>query len=242
MAEKLLSVDNLFVMLLIFEYFAVEEKYQPRILLWDISGAIVLRGIFIGLGSVIVSNFHFILYAFGAILVYTGFKLLVQKKGSEKHDLSKSRMYRIVAKIIPIDSGEHSGQLVYKKAGKYVLSSLFLVLVMIEATDFIFALDSIPAGFSITKNSFLLFMANIFAVMGLRAMYFLLEYVSHRLHFLQKGLGLILVFIGGKMFLEFFHIQVSAFLSLSVVVGIFAICIIASFVWQRKSHLEKVYR
>lgn len=214
--EKMLSVDNLFVILLIFSYFKLEEKYHHKALFWGILGAILFRGIFIGLGSYIISQFYWVLYIFGGVLVYTGIKLLNDKK--EEHiDFKKSKVIKFAHKIFPFTDSHHGGKFFIRENGKFYFTSLFMVVLMVEATDIIFAIDSIPAVFAISQNLFVVFTSNIFAIMGLRALFFLIENVLHRFHYLQKGLAFILLFIGAKMLLGIFGLHMSSIISFGVI-------------------------
>ncbi|MFZ2149815.1 MAG: TerC/Alx family metal homeostasis membrane protein [Minisyncoccia bacterium] len=231
--EKMLSVDNLFVIMLIFSYFKLEEKYHHKALFWGILGAIVFRGVFITAGAFIIEQFHWVLYIFGAILFYTGVKLLWQKK--EEHiDFKKNRIIKFAHKIFPFTDTHHGGKFFFMENGKFYFTSLFMVVLMVEATDIIFAVDSIPAVFSISQNLFVVFTSNIFAIMGLRALFFLLENVLHRFHHLQKGLAVILLFIGLKMLSGIFGLHVSSFVSFGVIM--FALCasIALSFIFPKK--------
>lgn len=231
--EKMLSVDNLFVILLIFNYFNLEEKYHHKALFWGILGAIVFRGIFIGVGSVIISQFHFVLYIFGAVLVYTGIKLLNDKK--EEHiDFKKSKIIKFAHKILPFTDSHHGGKFFFRENGKFYFTSLFMVVLMVEATDIIFAVDSIPAVFAISQNPFIVFTSNIFAVMGLRALFFLIENILHKFHHLQKGLAVILLFIGAKMLVGIFGLHVSSLVSFGVIMFALMGSIILSIIFPKK--------
>lgn len=231
--EKMLSVDNLFVILLIFNYFKLEEKYHHKALFWGILGAIVFRGIFIGAGSYIIDQFHWVLYIFGAVLLYTGIKLLSDKK--EEHiDFKKSKIIKFAHKILPFTDSHHGGKFFFRENGKFYFTSLFMVVIMVEATDIIFAVDSIPAVFAISQNLFVVFTSNIFAIMGLRALFFLIENVLHRFHYLQKGLAVILLFIGLKMMLGIFGLHLSSIVSFSIIIFAFASSIILSTIFPKK--------
>ncbi len=231
--EKMLSVDNLFVILLIFNYFKVEEKYQHRVLFYGILGAIVMRALFIGLGSVVVSMFHWILYIFGAMLIYAGIKLLFEKK--EEHvDFRNSKLYKLAHKMFRFTSNHHNGKFMVRENGKWFFTSLFLVMILIEWTDLIFAVDSIPAAFAISQDPFVIYTANIFAILGLRAMFFLLEAVIHKFHHLQKGLSLVLIVIGGKMLLEIFHIEISSLVSFVTVMACLGGSLLLSVLFPKK--------
>ena len=214
--EKMLSVDNLFVILLIFSYFKLEEKYHHKALFWGILGAIVFRGIFIGAGTIIISQFHWVLYIFGAVLLYTGIKLLQDKK--EEHvDFANSRVIKFAHSILPFTDTHHGGKFFVRENGKFFFTSLFMVVLMVEVTDIIFAVDSIPAVFAISQNPFIVFTSNIFAIMGLRALFFLIENVLHKFHHLQKGLAIILLFIGAKMLVGIIDLHVSSLVSFGVI-------------------------
>ena len=231
--EKMLSVDNLFVILLIFSYFSVEEKYQHRVLFYGILGAIIMRAIFIGLGSVVVAMFHWILYIFGAMLVYAGIKLFFEKK--EEHvDFRKSKIYRLAHRMFHFSSNHHGGHFVVREQGKLFFTSLFLVMIIIEWTDLVFAVDSIPAAFAISQDPFVIYTSNIFAILGLRAMFFLLEAVIHKFHHLQKGLSLVLFVIGAKMLLVMFGIHISSAVSFAAVMTCLLGSILLSVLFPKK--------
>lgn len=231
--EKMLSVDNLFVILLIFSYFKLEEEYHHRVLFWGILGAVVFRGIFIGAGSYIISQFHWVLYIFGAILIYTGIKLLADKK--EEHiDYHNSKIAKAIRKIIPFSTNHHGGKFFVKENGKLHATVLFMILLLVESTDIIFAVDSIPAAFSISKDPFIVFTSNIFAVMGLRALFFLVENVIHKFHHLQKGLSFILVFIGAKMLIGIFGLHISSVVSFAIIMGALGLSLLLSVIFPKK--------
>jgi len=231
--EKMLSVDNLFVIMLIFSYFNLEEKYHHRVLFWGIFGAIVFRGIFILAGSYIIHQFSWVLYIFGAILVYTGIQLLREKK--EEHvDFNKNKVLKYAKKYLPFSPDHHNGKFFLRKEKKFYFTDLFLVLLLIETTDIIFAMDSIPAVFAISQNLFVVFTSNIFAIMGLRALFFLLENVLHRFHHLQKGLAFILFFIGLKMLAGIFSIHISSLVSFSFIMFTLLASLVLSLVFPKK--------
>lgn len=233
MTEKMLSIDNLLVIALIFNFFKLEEKYFHKVLFWGIMGAIVFRGIFIGVGAMVIAQFHWVLYIFGALLIYTGIKLLVSKK--EEHvDLSKNKVLKLVQKYLPFTTEEHEGKFVKKVDGKWMFTTLMLIVLMVETMDIVFAIDSIPAAFSITQDMFIVFTSNIFAIMGLRALFFLLESVLHRFRHIQKGLAFVLVFVGVKMLLDIIHIEISSFVSFAVIMLAFTISILASLVKEKE--------
>ncbi|HBM45815.1 MAG: Integral membrane protein TerC [Parcubacteria group bacterium GW2011_GWF2_38_76] len=231
--EKMLSVDNLFVILLIFNFFKLDEKYHHRALFWGILGAIVFRGIFITAGSLIVSQFHWVLYIFGVILIYTGFKLFEEKK--EEHiNFHENKVLKFAHKYLSFTNSPHEGKFMLRENGKWHFTLLFMIVLLVETTDIVFAVDSIPAAFAITQNPFILYTSNIFAVMGLRALFFLIENVMHRFHHLQKGLSLILIFIGGKMFAGIFHIEISSFVSFAIVMSALVLSLVLSIYFPKK--------
>jgi len=231
--EKMLSVDNLFVIMLIFNFFNIEEKYHHKVLFWGIMGAVVFRGLFITIGAYIIEQFHWVLYIFGAMLVYTGIKLFNDKK--EEHvDFEKNKVVRFARKYLPFTANYHNGNFIVKESGKIYFTSLFLIILLIEATDIVFAIDSIPAAFAITQNAFIVFTSNIFAVMGLRALFFLLENVLHKFHHLQKGLSFILIFVGAKMFLGIFDFHISSLMSFAIIMTALGISLLLSVVFPKK--------
>jgi tellurite resistance protein TerC len=231
--EKMLSVDNLFVILLIFSFFKLDEKYYHRVLFWGILGAIIFRGIFISLGALIVERFHFVLYIFGAILLYTGFKLFFETK--EKHqDFHNNSVLKFFKKYFPFTLAEHHGKFFIKEGGKWHATVLFMIIILVESTDIIFAVDSIPAAFAISQSLFILFTSNVFAIMGLRALFFLIENVIHKFHHLQKGLAFILVFVGGKMFLGIFNLHFSSVISFTIIMSILGLSLLSSVMFPKK--------
>ncbi len=231
--EKMLSVDNLFLIMLIFSYFKLDEKYHHRVLFYGILGAIVFRAIFIGTGALMINKFHWILYVFGAILIYTGFKLFYEKK--EEHvDFQHNKILKLAKKYLPFTTSYHEGKFFLNEKRKFYFTTLFLIMLLIEVTDIIFAVDSIPAAFAISQNAFIVFTSNIFAVLGLRALFFVIEGVLHKFHHLQKGLSVILVFIGAKMLSGIFEVHVSSLASFGVIMGVLALSLSASVVFPKK--------
>jgi tellurite resistance protein TerC len=226
LVEKSLAVDNIFVFVLIFTAFAVPAVYQHRVLFWGIIGALVLRGIFIATGSVLINTFHWVLYLFGAFLLFTGIRMFMQRDQHEMN-VEDNRVLHLLRRFIPVTSEYHGPRFVIKDAGKRVATPLFAVMALVMVTDLVFAVDSIPAIFAITQDPFLVLTSNVFAVLGLRSMYFLLADVVKRFYYLKHGLSAILVFIGIKMLLiDIWKIPIA--LSLGVIASIFAISIIAS--------------
>lgn len=231
--EKMLSVDNLFVIALIFNFFNIEEKYHHKVLFWGIMGAIIFRGLFIGIGAIIIDQFHWILYVFGALLIYTGIKLFSEKK--EEHvDFEKTKIVRTLKRFLPFTSSPHNGRFILKEGGKRYFTVLFLIVALVESTDIIFAVDSIPAAFAITQDPFIVFTSNVFAILGLRALFFLLENILHKFHHLQKGLAFILIFIGGKMLIDLVGVHITSFTSLLVILSALGISMLLSVLFPKK--------
>ncbi|MBW2529785.1 MAG: TerC family protein [Deltaproteobacteria bacterium] len=226
--EKSLSVDNLFVFLVLFKYFGVRPQYQHRVLAWGVIGAIVLRTIMIGAGAALVARFHWLLYVFGAFLVFTGVKLAVTKE--DVVDPTKNLAVRIARRVVPMTAAFHGQRFFVRSDGRSQATPMLLVLVTVELSDVMFAVDSIPAIFGITQDFFILLTSNIFAILGLRALYFVLAGLLDRLTYLQLGLSAVLTFIGLKM-LAASWIHVSTAVSLGVVAGILTIAVVAS--WLR---------
>lgn len=233
LTEYALSVDNIFVILLILKYFKVNEKYYHKVLFWGILGAIVFRGIFIFVGTYLIEQFHWILYIFGVFLVYSGIRIYFED-GDEKIEPEKNPILKFCKKYLPMSNHDHGGNFVIRENGKLLFTPLFLVIVLIETTDLIFAVDSIPAAFAITQNPFLIYTSNIFAVMGLRAMFFLLAGIIDKFYLLQKGLSVILFFIGAKMLLDIWHIEVNVYLSFTVIIVTLTLSIVFSVLIPRK--------
>ncbi len=233
LTEYALSVDNIFVILLILKYFSVKEEYYHKVLFWGILGAVVFRGLFIFVGAYFIAKFHWILYIFGVFLIYSGIKIYFEDS-DEKIDPEKNPILRLCRKYLPITKDEMGDKFLVSQNGKWMFTPLFLVIILIETTDLIFAVDSIPAAFAITQNEFLIYTSNIFAVMGLRAMFFLLSGVIDRFYLLQKGLSIILFFIGAKMLLEIFHIELSPLLSFTVIIITLTMSIVLSILIPRK--------
>lgn len=233
LTEYALSVDNIFVILLILKYFRVNEAYYHKILFWGILGAIVFRGIFIFVGTFLIEKFHWILYIFGVFLVYSGIRIYFED-GDEKIEPEKNPIMKFCKKYLPMSNSDHGGNFVIRENGRLLFTPLFLVIVLIETTDLIFAVDSIPAAFAITQNPFLIYTSNIFAVMGLRAMFFLLAGIIDKFYLLQKGLSVILFFIGAKMLLDIWHVEVNVYLSFTVIIVTLTLSIVFSILVPRK--------
>lgn len=233
LTEKMLSVDNLFVIMLLFTFFNLEEKYHHKVLFWGILGAIVFRGIFITAGAAIIHQFYWILYVFGVILIYTGIKLFNDKK-DEHINFEDNKIFKIAKKYLRFSTNHHGGNFIVRENGKLCFTVLFMIVLLVETTDILFAVDSIPAAFSISQDSFIVFTSNIFAVMGLRALFFLVENVLHRFHHLQKGLSFILVFIGLKMLVAIFGIHISSIVSLIIILLALGASLVLSVVYPKK--------
>ena len=229
--EESLSVDNIFVMVLIFEYFRVPKSVQHRVLFYGILGALVMRGLFIAAGTALITRFHWVLYVFGAMLIVTGIRMA--RKQDEGFEGERSPIVRGVRRLVPISTEYHGSRFFIVEGGKRVATPLLLVLVLVEVTDLIFAIDSIPAIFGVTRDPFIVFTSNIFAVLGLRSLYFLLAAVVDRFHLLKYGLAVILSFVGFKMLTERF-IEIDIVLSLSIILGVLAVAIGASLLWPAR--------
>ena len=225
--EWSLSIDNIFVFILIFSFFGVKEQYYARALLVGILMAIVLRIIFISVGIVLIDKFYWILYVFGAVLVFTGISMFFAKH-EEEPDLSKNKVYKLLTRFLPIEHTDAGGKFFVKKNGKRFVTNMFMVIIMLSTTDVIFALDSIPAVFAISQNHLVVYTSNIFAVLGLRSLFFLLKGAVNKFAHLQQGIAIVLVFIGVKMLIEFFHIKISVVISLLVIL----VCLIASIIYS----------
>jgi tellurite resistance protein TerC len=223
--EKSLSVDNIFVFVLIFSYFRVPALYQHKVLFWGILGALVMRAIFIFAGIALLQRLHWIIYIFGALLIFTGIKM-VTEKDKEIHP-DKNPVLRLFRRLVPVTENYHADHFFVKQAGHYAATPLFVVLLVVETTDVIFAVDSIPAILGITVNPFIVYTSNVFAILGLRALYFALAGVMQLFHYLHYGLSAILVFVGVKMLLaDVYKLPVAV--ALGVIAGILLIAVIAS--------------
>lgn len=216
LVEKSLSLDNIFIMSLVFSSIGVPREYQHRVLFWGILGAIVMRALLIGTGEALVANFHWVLYVFSAILIYTGLKMIFSKDEDES-DFENSRIFKIVSKIFNVTGKINGAHFFVKQKGKYYITPLFFALIVIELMDVVFALDSIPAIFLITQDVFVVYTSNIFAILGLRALYFLLEAIVYKFKYLKYALSIVLIFIGLKIFAPvLFGFEIEAMHSLIV--------------------------
>jgi tellurite resistance protein TerC len=223
--EQSLSVDNLFVIVMIFSYFSVKDKYQHRVLFWGILGALVMRGIFIGVGAILVARFHWIMYIFGAFLIFTGIRMAFEH--DEEFDAEKNIVMRTARRFLRVTNRYDGQRFFTTENGVKVATPLLLVLILVEFVDLVFAVDSIPAIFAVTTDPFLVYTSNVFAILGLRSMYFLLAGIVHKFVYLKYGLAVILTFVGIKMvIIDFYHVPI--LLSLAVIVTTLAISIAAS--------------
>lgn len=229
--EKSLSVDNLFVFLLIFSYFRVPAQFQKKILFWGILGALVMRGLFILTGVTLIARFHWIIYLFGVFLIYTGIKMCFGEE-VEIHP-EKSRVLRLVRRLFPVTEGFEGGRFFVRRDRRVYASMMLLVLVFVETTDVVFALDSIPAILAITRDLFIVYTSNVFAIFGLRALYFALAGLMRVFHYLNYGLAIVLSFIGVKMLLDRFY-EIPIGIALGVVGAVLALSIAASLIWPEK--------
>lgn len=235
--EKSLSVDNVFVWALIFTYFKVPGKYQHRVLFWGIFGALVLRAIFIFAGVALIQKFDWILYVFGAFLLYTAVKMVVQS--DEEVDPSNSIFLRLIRKVVPVSDDLDGQKLFTRVNARRVATPLFAVLVLVEATDVVFAVDSVPAVLAVSREQFIVFSSNAFAILGLRALYFLLADMHARFSYLQQGLAVILAFVGIKMILtEAIDYHIPTPISLLVIALVLGVSILMSL--QTKTHLDTI--
>ena len=223
--EKALSVDNIFVFIIIFGYFRIPARYQHKVLFWGILGAIVMRAAFIFAGVAAIQRFHWVIYVLGAFLVYIGIKMAFEKE-KEIHP-EKNPVLRLFNKIYPVDREYQGGKFFVRKAGRFMATPLFVVLIVIETTDIVFAVDSIPAILSITQHPFIVFTSNIFAILGLRALYFAISGVMKLFVYLNYGLSLILVFVGVKMLISD-YVKIPVWVALGTVGGVLLVSILLS--------------
>ena len=232
--EKSLSVDNLFVFIMLFAYFKVDVKHQHKVLFWGILGALVMRAIFIFAGVALINKFHWIIYIFGALLIFTGIKMLFHKE--ENIDPDRNPLEKLFKKIFPVTEKEHGDKFFVRLNGKTVATPLFIVLLMVEFTDLIFAVDSIPAILAITNDTFIIFSSNVFAILGLRALYFALAGITKYFYYLKYGLSAILVFVGIKMtIVDFYKVPIVS--SLLVISGILIISVVVSVLRPKNNDL-----
>lgn len=233
--EKSLAIDNVFVWAMIFGYFGVPRQYQHRVLFYGVLGALIFRAIFIAAGSVLIASFAWILYVFGAFLIVTGIKMLIQR--NEHIDPAKSKTLKVFRRLVPTADDYDGQRFLTRRTGVLMATPLLAVLVLVEVTDIIFAVDSIPAIFAVTQEPFLVFASNALAILGLRAMYFLLADLIHRFIYLKLGLSLVLVWVGIKMIVSHAIFKIPTAVSLGIVIAIIAISIGAS-LWVSRQRVE----
>jgi tellurite resistance protein TerC len=229
--EKSLSVDNIFVFVLIFGAFAVPAVYQHRVLFWGILGALVMRGTLIVAGAALIEQFHWIIYVFGAFLIFTGVRMALHR--DEEIHPENNPLLNILRRRLPVTETYEKDHFWVRRAGKLMITPLLLVLVLVESTDLIFAVDSIPAIFAVTTDPFIVYTSNVFAILGLRSLYFLLAGVIDKFHYLKLGLSAVLTFVGVKMVIVDFY-KIPTPVSLSVIVGLLVIAVVASLVRARR--------
>lgn len=224
--EYSLSVDNIFVFILIFTYFGVKAEYQHKVLFWGILGALIMRGIFIFAGVALINRFHWVVLIFGGFLVFTGLRMLFTKQ-EEVHP-EANPVFRFFKKFLPVTKEMHGDKLFVRQNHKLYATPLFLVLLVIESSDLIFAVDSIPAILAISQDRFIVYTSNIFAILGLRSLYFAVAGIMNLFRFLKIGLAFVLTFVGVKMLAGYFHFEIPILVSLTIIVSILVISILAS--------------
>jgi tellurite resistance protein TerC len=229
--EESLSVDNLFIFIMIFSYFRVSRSHQPKILKWGIIGALILRAIFIVVGISLIERFHWMIYLFGVVLIFTGIKMAFG--GEEEIEPEKNLLVRLVRRFVPITKRIRGDRFFIRKQGILAATPLFLTLIVVESSDLIFAVDSIPAVLAVTHDPFIVYSSNVFAIMGLRSLYYLLAHVMEMFVYLKFGVSCILTFVGAKMLLSDL-VEIPLPLSLAVIVGTLAISILVSIVKNRE--------
>lgn len=238
--ERSLSIDNIFVFILMFSYFSVPAKYQYKVLFWGILGALVMRGALIMVGTALIDAFHWILYVFGAILILSAIRMALQKEDAELQP-ERNPVVKLFRRFFPVTESYHGGSFFVRQGGKLLATPLFIVLLVVETTDLVFALDSIPAIFAITTDPFIVYTSNVFAILGLRALYFALAGIMDRFHYLKLGLSIVLGFVGAKMLLEAF-IHIETWVSLVVVATVLTISVVVSLLKPPNKHLAELIR
>ena len=243
--EKSLSVDNIFVFVLIFSYFSVPAQYQHRVLFWGILGALLMRAVLILVGAALIKEFHWIIWIFGAFLIFTGVKMAFHK--NEELHPEDNPLIKLFRRFMPVTQDYHGASFFVRHAGKLLATPLFLVLLMVESTDLVFAVDSIPAIFAVTQEPFIVYTSNVFAILGLRSLYFLLAGVMDKFHYLKLGLSVVLTFVGVKMLMPDLSTlltgssyKIPTAVSLGVVAGILAVAVVASLLRARRLAAQPV--
>lgn len=227
--EKSLSVDNIFVIALLFSYFSVPPQHQHKVLFWGILGALAMRATMIAVGAKLITEFSWIIYIFGGFLIVTGLKMLL-KRETEIHP-EQTLVVRLFRRLLPVTPGYHEGRFFIRQQGALMATPLFVALLVVEFTDLIFAVDSIPAIFAVTTDPFIVYTSNVFAILGLRSLYFALAGILDKFHYLKVGLGLVLIFVGIKMLLGHTPWRIDTHVSLGVIVLLLAGSVIASILW-----------
>ncbi|MBM7118427.1 TerC/Alx family metal homeostasis membrane protein [Archangium primigenium] len=230
--EYALSVDNLFVFLMVFAFFRVPRQVQHRVLFWGILGAFVMRAVLIVTGAALVSRFHWLIYLFGAFLVFTAVKMAFAKDGEEAEP-EQSLVVKVARRLLPVARQDEGSRFFVREDGQRKVTPLFLVLLVVEATDLLFALDSIPAVLGISQDPFIVYTSNVCAILGLRSLFFVVASLMEKFHLLKVGLGIILGFVGLKMLITFFDIHIPIGLSLGIIAGVLVGCIVASLIWPK---------
>ncbi len=230
LVEKSLSLDNIFVMALVFRYFRVPPAQQHRVLFWGVLGALVLRGVMIGFGLALIDRFDWVRYVLGGFLLLTAVKMAIS--GAEEVDPEKNLLMRLVRRFVPVTQGFREGRFIVREGGQTMVTPLFLALLVVESTDVVFAVDSIPAVFGVTSDAFIVFTSNVCAILGLRALYFALAAILHRFHYIQHSLVGVLAFVGVKMLIAD-AIHVPAALSLGIIAGLIAVGLLVS-LWMAR--------
>jgi len=231
LVEKSLSVDNIFVFVLLFSYFGTPAKYQHKVLFWGIIGALIMRSIFIGIGATLIAHFEWILYIFGVILVVSGWKMFGEKEMEVHPD--RNVIIRLIRKLFPVAPGYETDRFFVRKNGRIHLTQMLIVLLTVETTDVVFAVDSIPAVFGVTRDPFIVYSSNVCAILGLRSLYFVLAGMMQNFAYLSHGLAIILIFIGLKMLVEpWIHIPIGV--SLSIVGSVLLVAVVASLIKRRR--------
>ncbi len=233
--EKSLSVDNVFVFALLFSYFAVPPLYQHKVLFWGVLGALIMRAIMIALGAALITRFNWIIYVFGAFLILTGIKMIFKRE--EQIHPENNPLVRWFKRLMPVTADYRADKFFVRENGIRHATPLFVVLLLVEFSDVIFAVDSIPAIFAVTKDPFIVYTSNIFAILGLRSLYFALAGVMDKFHFLKIGLGVVLTFVGVEMLLGHTEWKIDTHLSLGVIIAIITGSIVASLMWPKKTTL-----
>lgn len=231
--EEALSVDNLFVFILLFGYFKVPPEQERTVLFWGIIGALIMRGTFILSGVALVNRFHWILYAFGAFLIWSGYKLLGESAEREA-DPSRNLVLRLCRRFLPVAEDYHGNKFMVRREGKLLATPLFVVLLVVETTDILFATDSIPAILAITRDPFIVYTSNVFAILGLRSLYFALSGVMRLFHYLNYGLAVVLIFIGLKMLISIRY-EIPTWVALTVIAGVLGLSVLASVLFPKES-------